>query len=106
MIGKSCYSWCTVSVFGIAPVFMGWENEHLSPPGNWVQERKISRKPEVGRLIDLILAVFCRYNTHTAQEPGSLFWFHAVRRLLTVHYIRYMACRVQMQIAKLGSRLF
>ena len=28
------------------------------------------------RLVGLILAmtVFCRYDTHTAQEPGSLFW--------------------------------
>ena len=39
------------------------------------------------------MTFFCPYNTHTAQEPGSLFWCHAVISLLTVHYICYIACR-------------
>jgi len=34
----------------------GEQNGNLPPPGSWHQEPKISRKPEVSSLIDLILA--------------------------------------------------
>jgi len=36
---------------------MGGGKGHLLPPGNWVEETKISRTPKVSSLIDLILAV-------------------------------------------------
>jgi len=34
----------------------------------------------------------CRYDTHKAQEPGSLFWCHAVLILQFTH-VRSFACR-------------
>jgi len=44
--------------------------------------------------MDLILAltVFCRYDTHTAQEPGSLFGCHAVVSIRFTHF-RSFVCR-------------
>ena len=36
--------------------------------------------------------VICRHGIHTAQEPGSLFWCHAVMSLQFTH-IRSFACR-------------
>jgi len=38
--------------------------------------------------------LICQYDTHTAQEPDSLFWYHAVMtNELAVHWIRCIACR-------------
>jgi len=34
----------------------------------------------------------CRYDTHTAQKPGSLFWCHALMTLKFTH-VRSFACR-------------
>jgi len=36
-------------------------------------------------LINLQLQFICRYDTDTAQEPGSLFWCHAMMRLQFTH---------------------
>jgi len=35
--------------------------------------------------------LICRYVTHTAQKPGSLFWCHAVMSLRLAH-VRSFAC--------------
>jgi len=43
-------------------------------------------------LENLTSASICRYDTHTAQEPGSLFWCHAVMNLQFTH-VRSFACR-------------
>jgi len=37
------------------------------------------------------------WQRYIAQEPGSLFWCHAVISLLTVHYIPYIAYRGRLQ---------
>jgi len=57
IISESSYSWSALSVFGI-PLY-SWEggNGHLLPPGNWVEEPKISRTPKVSSLTNLILAM-------------------------------------------------
>jgi len=41
--------------------------------------------------------IICRYGTHTAQEPGSLFWRHAVENVEFTPYVRYFACKVRLQ---------
>jgi len=38
------------------------------------------------------MTVFCRYETHTAQESGSQLWCHAVLGLQFTH-VTYFACR-------------
>jgi len=38
----------------------------------------------------------CRYDTDTAQEPGSLFWCHAMMSLQFAH-VRSFACRGRLQ---------
>jgi len=59
----------------------------------------MSRKPEVNSLIpiliELILAmtVYFRYDTHTSQEPASLFWYYAVMNCLRFTRVRSFACR-------------
>jgi len=60
MISQSRYSWCAVSVFGIACAHgcpQGGQNGNLPLPANWCYEPNTSRKPEVSSLIDLILAM-------------------------------------------------
>jgi len=42
-----------------------------------------------------------RYDTHTTQEPGSLFWHHSVMSF----HLCPLTC-LQRQFAKLGSRFF
>jgi len=43
------------------------------------------------------------YDTHSAQEPGSLSWSHAVMSLQFTH-VRCFAC-LQGQVAKLACSL-
>jgi len=38
------------------------------------------------------MAVYCRYKTHTSQEPGSLFCCDAVMSLQFAH-VRYFTCK-------------
>ena len=38
-------------------------------------------------------SLFSEYDTHTAQEPNSLFWYHAVMSCLQFAHVRSFACR-------------
>jgi len=84
---------------------------HRPPLGKLGRKNKNSRKPEgssliPNKLIYLLQWQFIfRYDTDTAQEPGSLFWCHAV----TTHELAFHSCPLlclQRHVAKLASSLF
>jgi len=52
----------------------GGQNGNFPPPGNWDEEPKISRKPEVSSLIGLILAMTVLFSDMTLTLRKS--WVH------------------------------
>ena len=72
----------------IMGVRRGWQNEHL--PTRWILGLRIKTfsktwSQQVNSIqiywINSCNYVCCRYNTHTANAPGSQFWCHAAARL-------------------------
>ena len=97
VICGSRYSWCAVLVFGFP--LCSWMSEGGTKwefATTWILglRTKISRKPEVSSLIDLIFAMTVLFfdMTLTAQEPGSLLWCHAISSLQLTH-VRFISCR-------------
>jgi len=56
-----------VRCFSVCHPLCSWEggNGHLLPPGNWIEEPKISGTPKVSSLIDLILAMTVSFASMT-----------------------------------------
>jgi len=65
--------------------------------GNWDSELELSGKFDAGSSIPIKIGLFLAKQlfastTHTAQEPGSLFWCHAVLSLQFTHVCSF-ACK-------------
>jgi len=72
------------------------QNGNLPPPGNWDKEpnflENFLEKSAAYWRNSCNGSFIFRYDTHTAQEPGSLLWYHAILSLQFTH-VRYIAYR-------------
>ena len=98
MISETRYSWCAVSVFGIllcSWVFAGRTKWEFATTWKLGLKNKISQKTwsqQLNWLNSCNDSFIFRYDTHAAQEPGSLLWCHAILSLQFTH-VRCIACR-------------
>jgi len=83
----------------------GGQNGNLPPPGNWDKEPKISRKPEVSRLIDLILAMTVYFPIWHSYCTRTLFTVVVSCNFELAIHSCLLQC-LQRQVAKLGCRQF
>ena len=93
MISESRYSWGAVSVFGIplcSWVFAGGTKWEFATTWKLGLRTKISRKPDVSSLIDLILAMAVLFSDMTLTLHKS--WFHCCG------VIQFWACSSLMSV--------